>query len=62
MRNQPSGTEQLLVPLAMGKVETCPFLQEDVEALKQEIIRSTLDLFFPRYHAGQNNYQLNSEE
>ena len=40
------GTEQLLVSLAMGQVKTCPFLQEDVEALKEEIIRSALDYGF----------------
>ena len=40
---QSSGTEQLLASLAMGKVETCPFHQEEVESLKQEIIQSALD-------------------
>ena len=41
------GTEQLLVSLAMGKVDTCPFLRVEVEALKQEIIQSALDYGFP---------------
>ena len=37
------GTEHLLASLAMGKVETCPFPQEEVESLKREIIQSALD-------------------
>ena len=37
------GTKQLLASLAIGKVETCPFPQEEVEPLKREIIQSALD-------------------
>ena len=32
------GTEQLLVSLAMEKIEECPFPPEDVAELKQELI------------------------
>ena len=41
------GTEQLLVSLAMGKVETCLFRRVEVEALKQEIIQCALGYGFP---------------